>query len=434
MINKIIILLSLAAFLFVGISFSQSLWTIQIPPMAWGKVQGDTSVAHLRSVMLNACYYATNLDSVMSGGWYDAAVLLAYYHGATEKEFILDHMQPVVYAYPAGFLGEAFFFQYQYVRGFLGDSGAIGGMDTVVQLPRFSAHHRSWALQLLAQVGRYDHYDSLLSLYSRGGVERKWALPALGLYGRDSRYANTIRTTLEQLIRDSSDYVSYKSAADAMATFDQPYAASVLDQLFRSTTAETRKWYWIALQSIDPDGQPERVCWVVPLEGDEITRNEYLPIPGCANSGYCSKRYYEPFFIKFLVDRDSVEPSGIGRYDIRQFLDAFKPLHWPDSVALVTELDSLLKTKQQVVSYGWVSDRNFISSLDSNLTSGAVYLVARDSNNCARQIKLFQQKVDDAYHDTLHTDPKRTITKEAWKYLHYNAQYILDRLPVPTKQ
>jgi hypothetical protein len=59
--------------------------------------------------------------------------------------------------------------------------------------------------------------------------------------------------------------------------------------------------------------------------------------------------------------------------------------------------------------------------------------VSGDSNNCARQIKLFQQKVDEEYRDSLGGDNK-TVTIEGWKFLYYNAKYILERLPVPPPQ
>jgi hypothetical protein len=45
------------------------------------------------------------------------------------------------------------------------------------------------------------------------------------------------------------------------------------------------------------------------------------------------------------------------------------------------------------------------------------------------QVKAFQDLVDNVYKDSLNTDA-RFVTIEGWKFLYWNAQYILDRLPV----
>jgi hypothetical protein len=96
---------------------------------------------------------------------------------------------------------------------------------------------------------------------------------------------------------------------------------------------------------------------------------------------------------------------------------------------LIGYLDS---TVTRVHDSLWVTNETFVTYLDSNLIAARNYIVAGDSNNCARQIKLFQQKVDSAYKDSL--NPNRHVTIEGWKYLYYNAQYILDRLPTPPPQ
>jgi IPT/TIG domain. len=44
------------------------------------------------------------------------------------------------------------------------------------------------------------------------------------------------------------------------------------------------------------------------------------------------------------------------------------------------------------------------------------------------QVKAFQDLVDNVYKDSLNTDP-RFVTIEGWKFLYWNAKYILDRLP-----
>jgi hypothetical protein len=100
-----------------------------------------------------------------------------------------------------------------------------------------------------------------------------------------------------------------------------------------------------------------------------------------------------------------------------------------DSSRGITELiDSLTNSLQQVSAFGWLGDNSFVGELDAHLQNAKTYLNSSDSLTCARQVRLFQQTVDDEYRDSLDGD-NRFVTLEGWKFLYYNAQYILDRLP-----
>ena len=79
-------------------------------------------------------------------------------------------------------------------------------------------------------------------------------------------------------------------------------------------------------------------------------------------------------------------------------------------------------------NYNWLGDLAFSNSLKTKLNQAKTYLLAGDSLSCAVQVKAFQDDVDLVYKDSLNTDP-RFVTIEGWKFLHWNAQYILDRLP-----
>jgi len=82
------------------------------------------------------------------------------------------------------------------------------------------------------------------------------------------------------------------------------------------------------------------------------------------------------------------------------------------------------------VNYNWLGDLTFSNELKSILTTAKTNLQNGDSLACRVQIKEFQDLVDNVYKDSLNTDP-RFVTIEGWKFLYWNAQYILDRLPEP---
>jgi hypothetical protein len=130
-----------------------------------------------------------------------------------------------------------------------------------------------------------------------------------------------------------------------------------------------------------------------------------------------------------LKDRILVEQSVHIKYAINSFfLDDFIPIFFYGSVSTFIQLDSLASTKHQIAAYNWLGDNNFVTELDSFLTNARSYLSSGDLINCARQVKIFQQKVDEEYRDSLDGDNKR-VTIEGWKFLYYNAQYLLARLP-----
>ncbi|HMN16703.1 MAG TPA: hypothetical protein PKD03_03745 [Ignavibacteriaceae bacterium] len=104
-------------------------------------------------------------------------------------------------------------------------------------------------------------------------------------------------------------------------------------------------------------------------------------------------------------------------------------LFYEDST-LVVILDSLISVTDQVHIINWLGDLNFSNELKNILTTAKTNLQNGDSLACRVQVKSFQDSVDFVYQDSLNTDP-RFVTIEGWKFLYWNAQYILDRLPKP---
>lgn len=97
-------------------------------------------------------------------------------------------------------------------------------------------------------------------------------------------------------------------------------------------------------------------------------------------------------------------------------------------------IDSIINMKHRAQTSDSLGDQDFANELDSILVHSKSLLINGDSNNCYRQIKLFQQMVDSAYKDTLHLRPNRMINLEGWKSLHFNAGYILARFQAPPTQ
>lgn len=109
-------------------------------------------------------------------------------------------------------------------------------------------------------------------------------------------------------------------------------------------------------------------------------------------------------------------------------LETFIP-NEPDSSRTVLELlNNLIFFNDTVYSYTWLGDLTFLNELKTFLNTAKTNLQNGDLIACAVKVKSFQDNVDFVYKDSLNADP-RFVTIEGWKFLYWNAQYILDRLP-----
>ncbi|MDT3697778.1 MAG: hypothetical protein ROY99_15490 [Ignavibacterium sp.] len=103
----------------------------------------------------------------------------------------------------------------------------------------------------------------------------------------------------------------------------------------------------------------------------------------------------------------------------------------PDSTISIKEIiDTTSSYVSQSIMYYWLGDLSFSNEIKNILTTAKTNLQNGDSLACRVQVKAFQDLVDNVYKDSLNSDP-RFVTIEGWKFLYWNAQYILDRLPEP---
>lgn len=132
----------------------------------------------------------------------------------------------------------------------------------------------------------------------------------------------------------------------------------------------------------------------------------------------------------FVTDYLQREPNDTIKSVIQFEIETYRP-PVPDSAKPTLDLfDNLKNYVDSVYNYTWLGDEQFKNELQSILQSAKSNLQNGDSLACRVQVKAFQDLVDNVYKDSLNTDP-RFVTIEGWKFLYWNAQYILDRLPEP---
>jgi hypothetical protein len=123
-----------------------------------------------------------------------------------------------------------------------------------------------------------------------------------------------------------------------------------------------------------------------------------------------------------------VESTPMAQRAMTRALEAFTPPVPAASLTIVGMLDSAGSILQRCASYGWLAGGEFVLKLTGDLQRARQALDSHDSIGCAVAVKRFQGYVDFAFRHPVNPY-SRTVTMGGWKFLHYNAQYILDRLP-----
>ncbi|MBK7500596.1 MAG: hypothetical protein IPI19_16315 [Ignavibacteriales bacterium] len=96
-------------------------------------------------------------------------------------------------------------------------------------------------------------------------------------------------------------------------------------------------------------------------------------------------------------------------------------------------IDSTISYLVQCKQYNWIGKKEFILKLKSKLNEAKKSLISDDTTTCFNHIICFQNEINKTYKDSLNTDP-RFVTIEGWKFLYWNAQYIIDRFTTPTQK
>lgn len=132
---------------------------------------------------------------------------------------------------------------------------------------------------------------------------------------------------------------------------------------------------------------------------------------------------------------------------IQDRLGEFIPPKPSASLTAKDILDSLIVIVKTVQSQNWLGNQTFTRELTNHLENAKKHLVKGDSVNCGKEVEKFQEKVNKEYEKTIDNEKKnlpdgkagkprdkRFVTIEGWKFLYYNAQYIIDRLPRKEKK
>ncbi len=423
---KYLIKIFFACLIFLTNVSAQSLWLFDYGYKGqFNHLVENLSVDSLRNIVL---FDDWNQSPLLYEG---AVTRLYYFHKETQSQFLLNNLNTDIdsIAVPEWAINLEWIKYYTdaYILGHLGSPTAIYKMRVIANDE--NNYYRLRAIGHLAEAGVYDYYNFLKNEYY-GGNKDPYILFLLALYSRNESYKDEVKSILRNEVYRESDYFGVISRAHYLS-FIPGAEVEILDEFFRNTTGKERYDYFFHIGIDDKDGQIERSMFALQNEPNDTFRVKYLPSPDrVIGWNSLSKKYLEPMFINFINGLNVTDPSSMTYQKREFFILAFVPVP-PDSTKLTLDiLNNLNNYVDSVYNYTWLGDLSFSNELKNILTTAKTNLQAGDSLACRVQVKTFQNLVDNVYKDSLNTDP-RFVTIEGWKFLYWNAQYILDRLPEP---
>jgi hypothetical protein len=142
-------------------------------------------------------------------------------------------------------------------------------------------------------------------------------------------------------------------------------------------------------------------------------------------------KYYPSAYNYSFIVNNIDQIANNRRLSISFLIQGYAPIPPDTLVPTIDNIENLISLSDTVYNYTWLGDLQFKDELQSILASTKINLQNGDSLACRTDVKSFQDRVDYVYKDSLNADP-RFVTLEGWKFLYWNAQYILDRLPEPS--
>jgi hypothetical protein len=370
---------------------------------------------------------------------YRVAVKYLYrHHKETEIQFLLENLTTKIDTTNSeSKLDEQWrkFYIDKYHLGLLGDLSAIEGMDSVA---RYSTREsiKQYAIRNLSEIDIFDHYEYVKREYLKHADEYSEHLPNQYLYmfasyGRSPRYREEVKDIIFDKIStlDKNERMKVYRYASALSCFDKKAEIDFYNDCFyKADSTEARHSYFIHLRKLDKDGQPERTMYALPIEKDPyFAAWEYIQNPKYARTGFISRRYLMPFFINFMSSIQFGNNTDAEGKRI-SYLKAYRPFKPDSTTNIETILDTLISYTNQSYGYEWIKDDTYKSELLNIITTAKNHLELNDSLKCRSEIEAFQNIVNQVFADSAVSYPKY-ISDAGYKFLYYQADYILERLP-----
>lgn len=310
---------------------------------------------------------------------------------------------------------------YEYAKGYLDSLKSYLGIDTTdIYIDK------SYAITILFENNDFTYSDYVLSLLCCNESKYRTALPLLYyIINYDEKNA---QRALDLLISTVQNAELPTVRGLALFYYDLIKGKNALPILIDSFMKE--KDSGIRRRLMDPyflkkytSPEIEKALRAqIKLEDDSVNKTLLSMI--------LLKNYNNPINYKIISDLASIEMDLDTRISLKSHLDNYIARRPIVILDLQSTIDSLINYTDQIYNYNWMGEELYKNQLHSYLQTARNYLIAQDSVNCYKQIKLYQNSIQQVYSDSAGSYPKY-VSKDAYKFLYYYPKYILERLPSP---
>jgi len=308
-------------------------------------------------------------------------------------------------------------------RGFQNANAFLDSM--IIQKNEFRATYNAdefaQVIDILVDYGDFSRYDFFKNLFTGYDRATKFDIQIFYHFSKDPSKEQDAYDRVKGLTNDSNDEIRYYALKTLNMFKNNSSKLSVLknaslnDKSFVNRDLATSLLLYSGNIAEAIQGYNE----IVKSSNDSINAEYVINILASINS---------PLALAALVNLRNELPQGYLHDEINLTLKVC--ISGPSvNSTLLNIIDTISVFIQQVASLGWIGDQSYITQLQNFIINAKTPLLTKtDSIKSARYITIFQQAVDREFRDSSNVTPA-FITTEGWKFLYYNAQYILDRLP-----
>jgi hypothetical protein len=309
----------------------------------------------------------------------------------------------------------------------MNDPRGIAALDSVIQWTglrsQVSVRRKVKAIGAFARKGVYEYADTLISSYfyivSGGGIDG-YLISAMHLYSANPLYHDRILSAHTEAYPIASNH-NKTGVLEFIYNLNSPVGDQFLMTALRSDTSRVSRA--VALMCLVERPSAELDAFAI----QAVRSEQDTSLRRALNNYLRNKR--SPFVVKTIEELLSSETDAYLLSVMNFYLKTFRPRVPAASNPVASLIDSLRFLKDTLVTYTWLGNESFASELDSSVTLAGNKIAAADSIGCARELKNLQEKVVAAHDNPI--AGVRFVTEEGYRFLYYNAQYLLNRLPVP---
>ena len=130
----------------------------------------------------------------------------------------------------------------------------------------------------------------------------------------------------------------------------------------------------------------------------------------------------KPEDLQFMIDYNKREPDENIRETITNIILGFAPKRPDETVSPLEMINNLLSVTDDLYSYHWIKSEALYNSYKNTLEAAAEDIGRGLTGKASDAVYDMLDRVESDYHNT------SSVSFEAWQFLHYHLEYILDKL------